>query len=260
MARRPLSNRFPAPLRCREDGGYTGRPKVSNTQHGLRSTQYAIRKLWRHLLRWRFLLFQRHRFDRLVLEEVAGKPILVLPGVFNPKLFRTGEFLVETLDSQLVPPGSTVLDMGTGSGIGAVFAARWARRVVAVDINPAAMRCARINTLLHEVEERVEVREGDLFEPACGEQFDVVLFNPPFFRGEPRSDLERALWADDVVERFAAGLSQHLTPGGHAVVVLSSDGDVAGFLRAFQSHGFSAEVVAERDLVNETLTLYCLRA
>ncbi|MFQ5593398.1 MAG: methyltransferase [Anaerolineae bacterium] len=231
---------------------------MSNTQYTIRSTQYAVRSLWRLLLRYRFLLFQRHRHDRLVLEEVAGTPILVLPSVFNPKLFRTGEFLVETLDARLIPPGSTVLDMGTGSGVGAVFAARWARRVVAVDINPAAVRCARINALLHQVEDRIEVRQGDLFEPACSEQFDVVLFNPPFFHGEPRNDLERALWANDVVERFAAGLGDHLTPEGHAVVILSSDGDVAGFLQAFQANGLGAELIAQRNLVTETLMIYRL--
>ncbi len=232
---------------------------MSNTQYAIRNTQYAVRNLWRFFLRYRFLLFQRHRHDHLVLEEVAGKPILVLPGVFNPKLFRTGEFLVETLNARLIPPGATVLDMGTGSGVGAVFAAQWAGCVVAVDINPAAVRCARINALLNQVDDRVEVRQGDLFEPVRGEQFDVVLFNPPFFRGTPRSDLERALWANDVVERFAAGLRDHLTPEGHAVVVLSSDGDVAGFLRAFQTHGFTSEVVAERNLMSETLMAYCLK-
>ena len=62
--------------------------------------------------------------------------------------------------------------MGTGSGVGAVFAAQWARRVVAVDINPAAVRCARINALLNHVEDRVDVVEGDLFEPIGGQRFD----------------------------------------------------------------------------------------
>lgn len=208
-------------------------------QRIIRTTQYTtvsarsplVRKLWRFLLRWRFRLFQRHRHNQLVLEEVAGKPILVLPQVFNPKLFRTGEFLAQSLNSDLIPSGSAVLDMGTGSGVGAVFAAQWAVRVVAVDVNPAAVRCARINSLLNEVEARIEVRQGDLFEPVQGETFDVVLFNPPFFRGVPRSDLERAFWSNDVMERFAAGLKDHLTPAGHALVVLSSDGDVAGCLR-----------------------------
>jgi release factor glutamine methyltransferase len=194
----------------------------------------------------------------LVLEEVAGRPILVLPQVFNPKLFRTGAFLVESLDGQLIPRGAQVLDMGTGSGVGAVFAARWARRVVAVDVSRQAVRCAHINALLHEVENRVDVREGDLFGPVAGERFDVVLFNPPFFRGTPRDALEGALWAEDVVERFAAGVRQVLTPQGYALVVLSSDGDVGTFLRTFEENGLSATVVAQQDLINERLTVYRL--
>ena len=59
--------------------------------------------------------------------------------------------------------------------------------VTAVDINPDAVRCARINALQHHLETCIEVRQGDLFEPVQGERFDLVLFNPPFFRGQPRN-------------------------------------------------------------------------
>jgi release factor glutamine methyltransferase len=217
------------------------------------------RALWRRWLWWRFRLFQRHRHDRLVLERVAGYPILVLPGVFNPALFGTSELLARTLAGGLVPAGASVLDMGTGSGIGAVAAARWAGRVVAVDSNPAAVRCARINALLNGVEERVTVRQGDLFAAVAGERFDLVLFNPPYFRGEPRDSLEAAFRSPDVVERFAAGLAAHLTPGGQALVVLSTDGDLAGFQRAFADHGFQVTGVAERRLPTETLIVYGVR-
>ena len=43
--------------------------------------------------------------------------------------------------------------------------------------------------ILHRLEDRIEAREGDLFAPVAGETFDLILFNPPFFRGEPRSRL-----------------------------------------------------------------------
>lgn len=203
-----------------------------------------------------FRAFQRHRYNRLVVETVAGRPLVVLPGVFNPKLFGTGEFLVETLSERWVPPGSTVLDMGTGAGVGAVFAAQWAHRVVAVDISPAAVRCARINVLLHGLEDRVEVRKGDLFEPVRGERFDVILFNPPYLRGEPRDDLERALWSTDVVERFAAGLGDHLKDSGWALLLLSSVSDEAGFLRHFRAYGFLGEPIARRRRFGEVWTVY----
>lgn len=215
--------------------------------------------LWRQSLRLRFWLSQRHRHDRLVIERVGGQPLVILPQVLNPKLFRSGEFLATRLDDGLIPPGATVLDMGTGSGIGAIFAARRAARVLAVDINHEAVRCARINALLAGVEARVEVREGDLFEPVGDERFDVILFNPPFYDGVPRDPLEHAFRGRDVVARFARGLGTRLAPGGHAVVLLSSDGDIDAQLAQFRRHGFAMTVHDESRSPGETLVLLTLR-
>jgi release factor glutamine methyltransferase len=216
------------------------------------------RALWRLLLRARFVLWQHRRHDRLVLERGLGLPLVVLPGVLNPALFRTSGVALDALHGGAVPAGATVLDLGTGSGVLAVAAARTARSVVAVDLNPAAVRCARINALLNGVEDRVEVREGDLFDPVAGERFDVVLCNPPFYRGEPRTPLDGALFSTDFAERFSGALSLHLTPQGFALVVLSSDGDIAGFEAAFRDAGLTFQTVAERDLVSERVRLYRL--
>ena len=215
-----------------------------------------LRPLWRRLLQARFRLFQSHRYDRLILETISGKPFLVLPQVFNPALFATSRLFAEALDARLIPPGSTVLDMGTGSGIAAIFAAQWAERVVAVDINPFAVRCARINALLNCVEDRVEVLQGDLFAPVQGRRFDVALFNPPFYRGAPRDDLDAAWRSIDALDRFAAGLRDHLAPGGWALVILSSNGETESFLRAFRAGDFAVETVAERDVISERLLIY----
>jgi release factor glutamine methyltransferase len=218
--------------------------------------------VWRRVLGWWYRLFERHRWRRLVLERVAGRPILVLPEVFNPRLFRSGEFLARqlSLGDTAIPLGAEVLDMGTGSGVGAVAAASRAKRVVAVDVNPEAVRCAQINALLNHVEDRVEVRQGDLFAPLDGQRFDVVLFNPPYYRGRPRDPLDAAWRSTDVVERFAAGLHRHLTSTGEALVVLSTDGDRAGYLETFRCHRLRPEVVVEHDLINEVLSIYRLRA
>jgi release factor glutamine methyltransferase len=216
------------------------------------------RGIWKRLMVLRFWLLHRARHRSTQLETVAGEPILVLSDVFNPKLFWTGAFMAESLLSNgtLVPERSSVLDMGTGSGVGAVFAARTARRVLAVDLNPRAVRSARINALLHGVDDRVEVREGDLFAPVGDERFDRVLFNPPFFRGEPHDMFERAFFATDVVERFAEHLRDHLVPGGQCLLLLSSSGDEARLLRAFTMRRFTVELAAHRDVRAEVLSLY----
>ena len=215
-----------------------------------------IRRLWRVFVYGHFQLFGRRRYRRLSFEKVDGKSFVIMPSVFNPRIFRSGEFMAGHLNSQLVPCGAAVLDMGTGSGIGAVMAGRWADRVVAVDINPEAVRCARMNILLNRMEERVEVRDGDLFDPLGDEQFDVVLFNPPFLRGEPGDALEGAFRSNRIAHRFAADLERHLRPGGHALVVLSSNGEEEVFLGALQKQGFDPGVVAEEDLISEVFRLY----
>jgi HemK-related putative methylase len=198
----------------------------------------------------------RGRLRRPVWETVAGRRLLVQPGVFNPRLLRTGTYLAEFVRQGVVRPHDEVLDLGTGSGASAIAAGDLARRVVAVDVNPAAVRCATENAARLGLD-RVEVRTGDLFDALLpDERFDVVLFNPPFFRGAPRSPADTAWRSVDVPERFAHGLAERLTPRGRALVLLSSDGDVADWLRPCREEGFDVRLVARRDLWNEVFVLY----
>jgi HemK-related putative methylase len=210
-------------------------------------------------LYWHYRLFRRKRHDTAVLEHIGGFPLLVLPGVLNPKVMRTGAFFASQLQARLIGPDADVLDMGTGSGVCAIAAAPHARRIVAVDINPAAARCAQINVLLNGLENKIEVAHGDLFAPVKGRRFDIVLFNPPFIRSAPQNDADRAWRSTDVAERFAAGLTEHLTPSGFALVLLSTYGDAVEFVQQFRRCHFDISIVAERAFVNEKLTLLKLR-
>jgi release factor glutamine methyltransferase len=205
-----------------------------------------------------YRLVGKDRYDDFRLERVYGMPFIVTPSVFNPKVPRTGEFFASQIDSRLVNCDWQVLDMGTGSGVCAVFAAKHARRVVAVDINAAAVRCARINAHLNHLEHKIDVRHGDLFAPVHLERFHLILFNPPFLRGPPRDDRDSAWRSSDVAERFAAGLRAHLTPGGCALVLLSTFGDGAAFLEEFRKQKLEISVLAERRFVNERLTIFRL--
>jgi release factor glutamine methyltransferase len=216
------------------------------------------RRLLGKAMAWGYRLIGKDRYDDFRLERIDGLPFMVTPSVFNPKVPRTGRFFASHIDARLVSGEAEVLDMGTGSGVCAVFAAKHARRVVAVDINPAAVRCAWINTLLNDLQHKIEVRHGDLFEPVRGERFDLILFNPPFVRGAPKDSRDGAWRSSDVAERFAAGLRVHLKPGGTALVLLSTFGDGRLFLKEFHNQGFKIDVFAERRFVNERLTLFRL--
>lgn len=216
-----------------------------------------IAKLLGKAIALSYRLTGKDRYDDFRVERVHGARFIVMPSVFNPKVPRTGEFLAAQLDSRLVGREAEVLDMGTGSGVCAVIAARYARRVVAVDINPEAVRCAGINAMLNHVEHKIDIRHGDLFAPVK-ERFDVVLFNPPFLLGTPRDDRDRAWRSNDVAERFAAGLDAHLKPDGFALVLLSTFGDASVFLEEFRKRGYAISLLARRRFVNEALAVFKL--
>jgi release factor glutamine methyltransferase len=203
-----------------------------------------------------YRMLGKHRYDNYRLERINGAPFLVTPSVFNPKVPRTGEFLASLLDAKFIQRDWEVLDMGTGSGVCAIVAAKFARRVVAVDINPAAIRCTRINALLNGVENEVDARQGDLFAAVPQERFDLILFNPPFIRGAPRDDRDRAWRSSDIAERFAAGLRESLKPAGIALVLLSNFGDPGHFLEEFARQGLQISEIAQRRFVNETLVVF----
>jgi release factor glutamine methyltransferase len=74
-------------------------------------------------------------------------------------------------------PGDAVLDLGTGLGFLAVLAARIAKLVVATDVVPASVECARANAVLNGFRDRVDVRLGEMFAPVPGESFDLILAN-----------------------------------------------------------------------------------
>ncbi|NKC10697.1 MAG: methyltransferase [Gammaproteobacteria bacterium] len=225
----------------------------------------ALTLAWLSLLRpW-----LRRQVRRTVLETIDNHTFVVLPEVHNPVVFRSGAVLgravaqaayaAAPIDYPIDYLGGRTrraLDMGTGCGVGAVFAAHQGYDVVAVDINPDAVRCARINALTNRCEDKVDVRHGDLFAPVAGEQFDLVLFNPPFFVGESRSLFDQSWRGVDVLERFARGLPEVLLESGQALIVLSTDGVPGRLLAALEHHQMALSIVMQRHLGNEIMTLY----
>lgn len=194
------------------------------------------------------------RIGRLVLEQVNGLELVVLPDVFNPAVFRTSPLLVESI-AEHVRPGARVLDVGTGSGAAAIQAAIGGARVTAVDINPEAIRCARINALVNHVDERIDLRPGDMFAPLGGERFDLVVCNPPFFQGTPSSRRDAAWRSQDFLPRFCAGLSDVVAARGYALVVFSNHADQRALLDPLAGQ-WRVTIDRSREFRNETVTVY----
>ncbi|MCS7115267.1 MAG: class I SAM-dependent methyltransferase [Nitrososphaerota archaeon] len=152
--------------------------------------------------------------------------------------------------------GEGVLDMGTGCGILGIVAADKASRVVAVDINPYAVRCAKENARLNGVANKMFLIQGDLFAPIkAGEKFDVILFNTPYLPidlSEGQNWIEKA-WAGGtngraVLDRFLNDFPVYLKDDGRVLLMQSTLANVDKTLKIFAAKGFKTRVVAKRDL------------
>jgi ribosomal protein L11 methyltransferase len=110
------------------------------------------------------------------MPEPGDIPLLLDPGMaFGTGLHPTTQLCLRAAE-ELVQPGQCVLDLGAGSGILAIAAARLgAGRVEAVEIDPVAARVCRENVELNGVSERVGVVNGSL--EAEGERFELALAN-----------------------------------------------------------------------------------
>ena len=150
----------------------------------------------------------------------------------------------------------TVLDMGTGSGIQAVAAAKKPEVscVVAVDIDPAAVEVARRRAEDARVSQKMCFIVSDLFANVQG-RFDWMIFNPPYLPSE--ADIEDETWdggetGRETTVRFLEGAKEHLAPGGSILLIYSSEAVIdAGPL------GYKVEILEEKRLFFETI--YCTR-
>jgi release factor glutamine methyltransferase len=156
----------------------------------------------------------------------------------------------ENLD---VKEGERVLDMGTGCGILGILAAKKASAVVAVDVNPYAVRCARENATFNNVRGKMAFIQGDLFTPLReAAKFDVILFNAPYLPADEReadSWIGRA-WAGgatgrQIIDRFISEAPRHLKRAGRVLLMQSTLADVDETVRRFEECGMSARVVAD---------------
>ena len=119
------------------------------------------------------------------------------------------------------PVTSTAFDLGTGTGVlAAVLARRGIGRVVATDISPRALACARANARRLALTDRIEVSGPGLFPEG---RADLIVCNPPWLPARPANPIEQGVYDPDsaMLHGFLAGLSAHLRPGGEGWLILS---------------------------------------
>ena len=186
------------------------------------------------------------------------------------------DFIINTDDNVYVPAedsypladnleikkGQSVLEIGTGSGIVAMYASRLTDDITVTDINFDACELARKNFTENGIE-NIEILWGNLFEVVENRKFDVILFNTPYLPTEDDEVLENTInYAFDgglngrkVIDLFLNEVGNHLNDGGIVQMIQSSLSGNDETLARLDELGFIAEIAASEHFFFEDITL-----
>jgi len=140
---------------------------------------------------------------------LAGKRLVISPNVYKP-------LENEQACSDYCHEGDRVLDIGCGSGVGAVFCAPKAREVVAVDISLAAVRNTEENCRLHGLT-NVKVLQSDMFSRVEG-KYDFILANSPYLEDEFEADDHQFATSVKYLPTLFAEVGDYLAEGGRLLI------------------------------------------
>lgn len=211
-----------------------------------------------------FLKEIKNQSSRIV--TVDGVQIRTSKNVFPPySNFSHSSEELHTVFGNL--HGLRVLDIGTGTGIQAIRAVKdGARQVLALDNSPAAVSCARENTVLNGVDDRVTVIESDLFKNIKNEgRFDLIIANLPIVDFPIYGIVESALYdpGHELHRRFLAQAKAYLTQDGVVVMThvnFRGEGDFAELEAMFSEFGFSVEGLIEIEDIGYKWRMYRIKS
>lgn len=178
------------------------------------------------------------------------------PDVYNPS--DDSYMLLKVVD---VARDGAFLEVGSGTGLIAIHAAKLGAKVTATDINPHAVELTRRNASKNKL--RVQALQSDLFENVSG-YFDVIAFNPPYLPSDSTSTswIERSWSGGEKGSEISAGfLNQawrHLAPSGRIYMVLSSLTGLTAVLKAARDR-YESELIEEQRMFFESLYAYRFR-
>src|SRR5512133_3045106 len=187
--------------------------------------------------------------------RAAGFRLTVRPTVFHPRYFISSECFAEFIGG-LDLSGKHVVDIGTGSGILALAAARaGADNVIATDINPHAALTTAENARANGMGDRITAVCTNLLSALAPRPlFDVILSSPPKHAGEPRDLADRGWHAGPHYRDIAAFFQQareRLKPDGCLYVMLSSASDLDLLGQLITKAGLRAKLAYERSFYVE---------
>jgi release factor glutamine methyltransferase len=180
-----------------------------------------------------------------------GINLEIPPEVFHPGFFTSTKILLHYIKRKNFK-GNSVLELGAGSGLISMFAAKKGANVTATDINPVAVNFLKTNAERNKVD--LTIIHSDIFQsiPVC--LFDTIIINPPYYKKQPCSNADYAWYCGENGEYFQK-LFQHLKRYIYEkteVLMVLCDGCDLGMIKNFAyENSFRLECTFQQNSVIE---------
>ena len=212
--------------------------------------RHIVKHTYRPLL-VKYLSSTRHyRYGNIIVK--------VPPEVFHPGFFTSTGFLLRHL-MKLDLKKRSLLDLGAGSGLIAIAAARQEAIVTATDINPIAVQCIAYNGQRNNVP--LCIYESDLFDELPATSFDVIAINPPYYRKDPSGMKDYAWYCGSNGEYFRKLFMQlpaFIHESTQVLMTVCDGADRNMIIRIAREAGFVLHCVQEKQHFMQKNFLYSI--
>jgi len=184
--------------------------------------------------------------------------VIVKPGVFHPGLFISTKILLTFIDD-LNLETKTFLELGAGSGIISILAAKKGAVVYASDIIRTATENIKLNAEMNDV--KINIIESDLFKDIPQQEFNFIVINPPYYQKDPETEEEYAWFCGSNYEYFTNlfdSMPSYINSSSKVYIILSEVCNITKIKSIGESKSFNWKVELQKSVWGEKNYIYSL--
>jgi release factor glutamine methyltransferase len=203
-----------------------------------------VNRTWKPYVEWYLRAPRNFKYKNSSVE--------IIPGVFHPGFFFSTKLLLSFIEKENLN-GKKFLEMGCGSGLISIVAAKKNANVFAVDIFSPAISCTTKNAKSNDV--KISIIESNLFSSIPLQQFDFIAVNPPYYKKNPVTPDQHAWYCGENMEYFENFFQQaksYVHETSKIMMVLSDECDIEGIRAIAEGKGWEWKLAGRKKNAWET--------